>query len=338
MTLNSPVGGDAHLAGFNVAVPAAVVGDIYAAGFTVNVSAPVGGDVTAFANSVSLMSSASVGGNARLAGANVTLAAAVTGSALITAETLTLDAPVTGDLSFYGNKLNFAPGAKVTGLLSIHAPQPIAVPESVAAANQVRFEQLVSPDYVGEAGRPAGHVVNRFWPAVWSAAIGGLLLLAVGAAFIAWAPRTVEMLRTAAERRPFRQLGLGFIGFAAVLGLVPVTVMTLIGIFVLPFVLVFVAIACALAWLTGAYVIGWLAARAFVGVDTNAKHLLVLTASIIVAGLLGAAPVLGWLITLLVIVFGFGAMGLVLMVRWSAKDAARLSSPLPQPSAQPATV
>ena len=36
-------------------------------------------------------------------------------------------------------------------------------------------------------------------------------------------------------------------------------------------------------------------------------------------------PVAGWLLSLVLLVYGFGAMALVTMVRWSSKDAARLA-------------
>ena len=329
VTLSAPVSGDAHLAGYDVDVEADVSGDIYAAGFSVNVTSAVGGDLTAMGNTVTVRSATAVTGNVRLAGATVVLGTPVGGSALVTAQSLTLDVPVSGDFSFYGENLTFGPGARVDGVLEIRAPKEIAVPASVASADRVRFELLDSPDYVSEAGKTAGTVVGRFWPVFWTIAAWWLLLFLVGAGLIALLPRAVAALQVASEKRPFRNLGLGILTFAAVLGLVPVVAMTIIGILLLPFVLIFAVIACSLAYLAGAFLIGLRIGSAFVTVDTNLKRLGVLAVSLIAAALVGIIPFVGWLITLGIVIFGFGTASIVTMVRWSARDAARLGGVQP---------
>ena len=336
VTLGAPVSGDAHLAGFNVNSMGDVTGDVYAVGFAVNLTGGVGGDVTAAGNSVSLRSATPVTGNARLAGANVTMSTPVQGSALVSAQTLTLDAPVTGDLSFFGENLTFAPGARVDGTLSIQAPKEIAVPATVAPPERVKFQLLVAPDYVGEAGRTAENVVRGFWPAFWAAALWWLLLFVVGAALIALMPRTLPVLQTASETRPFRTLGLGLLAFASVLGLVPVAAFTIVGIVLLPFVFIFVVIACSLAYLAGVYFLGLRIANAMLRIDTNLKRVGVLAVSLVAAALLGMIPFVGWLISLGLLVFGFGVFARVIMVRWSARDVGRLQPTTP-PAAAAAT-
>jgi cytoskeletal protein CcmA (bactofilin family) len=329
VTLSAPVSGDAHLAGYDVDVNADVSGDIYAAGFSVNITGAVGGDLTAAGNTVIVRSTTAVTGNVRLAGATLVVGAPVGGSALVTGQSVTLDVPVSGDFRFYGETLTFGPGARVDGVLEIRAPKEIAVPASVASADRVRFELLDSPDYVSEAGKTAGNVVGRFWPVFWTIAAWWLLLFLVGAGLIALVPRAVSALQVASEKRPFRNLGLGMLAFAAILGLVPVVAMTIIGILLLPFVLIFAVIACSLAYLAGAFLIGLRIASAFVTVDTNLKRLGVLAIALIAAALVGMIPVVGWLVTLGVLIFGFGSAAIVTMVRWSARDADRLNQALP---------
>ncbi len=323
VTLAAPVTGDAHLVGYDVDIAADIAQDLYAAGFSVNVTAGVGGDATAIGNTITLRAAAPIAGNARLAGATVVLATPVSGAALISAQSLTLDAPIAGDLSFYGEKLTFGPNARVDGLLDIRAPAPIAVPATVAAADRVRFELLSSPDYVSEAGKTAGDVVGRFWPVFWTVAAWWLLLFLAGAALIALLPRTVATLRQTAQTRPWRSIGLGLLALAALLGLVPVTAMTIVGIVLLPFVVLFIVLGCSLAYLTGAFLIGLRIAGAFVSLDSNRNQLGILALSLVAAALLGMIPFLGWLITLAITVFGLGTASIPLMRRWSSPDTAR---------------
>jgi hypothetical protein len=286
--------------------------------------------VTAAGHDVTLKSTAPISGNVRLAGSSVLVGTSIGGSALVTAQSATLDAPITGDFSFYGENLTFGPGARVDGKLEIRAPKQIEVPASVASADRVLFELRAAPDYMSAAGETAGTVVSRFWPVFWTIAAWWLVLLVVGAALIALMPRTINGLQLASEKRPFRNLGLGILAFASVLGLVPVVAMTIIGILLLPFVLVFVVLACSLAYLAGTFFIGLRIASAFVTIDTNLKRLVVLAIALIAAAAIGVIPFLGWLATLGILLFGFGSTAVVVMVRWTSSDAARLgAAPLP---------
>lgn len=327
VSLSAPVTGDAHLAGFNVATGADVTGDVYAGGFSVSIGSVVGGDVTAFGNSVILRSAAPVGGNARVGGQTVTIDTPVTGSALVTAQTLTLNAPISGDFNFLGETLTFGPNATVAGKVTIQAPKEIPVPASVASADRVTFKEVAAPNYMNEAGRTAETVVKGFWPQFWAMVGWWAILLVIGAAFIALLPRGVAAMQTIAEKRPFRNIGLGILAFASVVGLVPVVAITVIGIVLLPVVLIFAFVACSLAYLAGVYFAGLQLGRAFVRVETNLHRLAVLTVSIVVAALIGMIPFVGWLASLAFIAFGFGVIAVVLMVRWSRKDAARLAAP-----------
>lgn len=325
VTLGAPVGGDAHLAGFDVNVTAPVTGNAYAIGFSVDVTAGVSGDLTAAANSIAVRATAPVGGNARLAGQSVTLAAPISGAALITAQNLNLDAPIMGDLRFYGESITFGAAAQVSGTVEIYAPNAIDVPTSVAAADRVTFTQFTSPDYVQEAGRTAAEtVVRRFWPAFWAAALGWLALFVIGVALIAFAPRWLERMRIISEKRPFRNFGVGVLALAALLGLVPLVAITIIGLLAMPILLLFVGIMCLLGYLLGTYFVGLRIASAFTQVTTNAIRAAVLAVSLLVAGLLAMIPIAGWLLSLLLVIFGLGVMSVVLMVRWSARDAERL--------------
>jgi len=327
VSIKAPVTGDAHLAGFNVATDAAISGDLYAGGQAVAVSASVGGDVTAFGNSIAIRAPADVGGNVRLAGATVSLSAPVRGSALVTAQTLTLDTEIVGDLNFFGENLIFGPAAKVSGKVIIQAPREIAVPATVATADRVSFTQLVAPDYAGQAGKTAEHVVQSVWPAVWGIGLWWLLLCVVGLLFITLGTRLVVALEVATERRPIRKFGLGILAFASVVGLVPVFGLTVVGLFLLPFVFIFVFAACVLAYVAGTYLVGTRIARALLAIDTNLKRLGVLVAAVVLAGLVGMVPVLGWLVTLLLLIFGFGAFGVLAIGAWRPSDEPRLAAP-----------
>lgn len=318
----APVGADAHAVGFDIDVENRIGGDIYAAGYTIDVRAPIGGDATLAGNAVSLQSDATVGGNARLAGAHVTISAPITGAALISAEVLNLNSTISGDVAFFGRSITFGPTAKITGKLTIHAPQPINVPVSVAEATQIAFERTDAPNYVAEAGKTAESVIGRVWPAVWISAIWTGLLVVIGTLFIAVAPRLITALEVESAHHPIRRFGLGVLAFAAVLGMVPLATATIFGILVVPFIIIFAVVGSVLAYLAGAYILGMRVAGAFVQVDTNLKRVAVLVSTLIVSVVLGLIPLLGWLVSLMLATFGFGAIASVTFERSLAQNPA----------------
>jgi hypothetical protein len=329
VSLKAPVEGDAHIAGYNVGSEGSVAGDLYAAGFAVNVTGTVGADVTAFGNSIGIRNGANVAGNARLAAQTVTLAAPIAGSVLVAAQSLSLDSAIAGDFEFIGETLTFGPNAKVGGKVILQAPKEIPVPAEVASSDRVTFTQLTNPDYVSETRRTAESVVRGFWPAFWAGLAFLVLLVLVGAALIALLPKLVAGMEDAGQRRPFRTIGLGILAFSSTLGLVIVAALTLIGLLVVPFVLIYIFVACALAFVVGAYLIGARIGSAFVKIDTNLKRLGLLAVALVAATLLGMIPVVGWLVTLLIVCFGFGAFTIVTIERWASHAPQTVAAPTP---------
>jgi hypothetical protein len=321
VTLSAPVDGSAHMAGYAINANSTVGGDLYAAGFTVSVTGTVAGDITAMGNNVVLNSSAPTSGNARLAGASVVVDSPIQGSLLASAASLTLNAPIAGDFSFYGESISFGPNARIDGKVAIQAPREISVPASVATADRVTFQQITTPDYAGEAGRTAENIFRGFWFAVWATVLWWLLLFVVGAAFIAAAPSLVSELSSLSARQPFRRLGLGTLSFAATIGLVLVAALTVIGIFLLPVVLIYVFVACSLAYLAGVYLVGARIWSAIAPLETNLQRIIALAISLVIGGLLVMVPFVGWLITLLFLAFGFGVIAARVIMSWSKLDA-----------------
>ncbi len=298
VSLSAPVAGNAHLAGFDVQSSGQIGGNLYAFGFTVAVGGTVKGDVTAMANSVSLHTTEPLAGNVRAVGATVTLDSEVDGAALITANSATVNAPIRGDLSFYGETLAFGPNATVAGEVLIHAPKPVVVPETVAPAGKVVFTLLTSPEYPTQMGQTAEVLAKGFWATLWAATLWWTLLFVVGVALIVFARRWIADLEALSAVRPGRRFGLGLLGFAAVVGLVPAAALTVVGLLVVPLALIAAFVLCSLAYVVGVHLIGNAVASRFVPHLSIGWKIAVLAGSFAVAGLLTLVPFLGWLVTL----------------------------------------
>jgi len=258
VVIAAPVAGSAHLAGRRVAVEAAVAGDLFAAGYSVDVSAPIGGDATVTGYEISV---GPVTGNLRAAGSEVAVGP-VGGYALITGSDITLNGTFTGDVVLVSDKITFAPGAIVAGALTIYAEDPasVVVPASVAPADRVNVEAL--QDYVAENWTDRIPVKVSAWQVITGFLSGVVISGLIAALVIAAAPVAVQNWRTLALAHPGRAIWSGFLVTSALAGSGFVLMLTIIGVFLLPVMLMITVVAIFAGYALGSYVLGvglWLA-------------------------------------------------------------------------------
>ena len=300
------VAGSAHLAGRRVAVEAAVAGDLFAAGYGVQVSAPVGGDATVSGYEVTV---GPVTGNLRAVGAEVS-AGPVGGYALITGADVTLTGAIAGDAVLVADQIDFGPEAKVAGTLTIYAEDPaqITVPATVAPAARVRIERQDSFDKGDWDQRmpvklPVWRIISGFLTGV---VISGL----IAALVIAVAPKAVQNWRELALAQPGRAIWSGFLVTSALAGSGFVLMLTIIGVFLLPVMLIITCVAIFAGYALGSYVLGvglWLAGGWPMPEGLVGKFGLACLGAF-VAGLAWAIPVAGWFFVLALTLMGIGTL------------------------------
>ncbi len=329
-SLNAAAGRDAFLSGFAVDVTQRVEKDVGAAGFDVDVRTPVGGDaylsgfsididgaitedLTAAGFNIQVRKSATIGGNARLAAGTVTVDGPIAGSLVATAGTLALNAPIGGDARFVVGTMTFGTDAKITGKLTYSAAKQIAIPTSVIDPARVTFQQLTTKEGVDKARDAVKETVPFVWwtigGAVFTFAITIAFLVALAAALLAFMPERMERLRLEAMRTPVKVTALGVLGLSVLIGLIPVSAMTLIGIPLIPFAILAAIVFWVLGYIIGAYALTTRMLEAFRDSSSSmGARLLALATGFIVLALLNFIPVLGWLINIAVVFLGLGSI------------------------------
>ena len=302
----APVAGSAHLAGRRVSVEAAVAGDLFAAGYGVEVNEPIGGDATVTGYEVTL---GPVTGNLRAAGSEVS-AGPVGGYALITGSEVTLNGVIAGDAVLVADRIVFAPGASVAGALTIYAEDParITVPESVAPAARVKIETRSSYDEGTWQHRMPVKV--PFWRIVSGFLTGVLISGLIAALVIAVAPKAVQSWRELALAQPGHAIWSGFLVTSAMAGSGFVLMLTIIGVFMLPVMLMITVVAIFAGYALGSYVLGvglWLAVGRPMPDGLLGKFGLACLGAFI-AGLAWLIPVAGWFFVLALTLLGIGTL------------------------------
>jgi cytoskeletal protein CcmA (bactofilin family) len=302
--LRGRIGGNAHLAGRDLRLDAQLRDDVYAAGYDIRLAGPIAHDVTAAGYSVAVGApEVTIGGNLRVAGQTVRVAGRVTGHAMIAADVIELDGVIAGDADLAARTIRFGDGARIGGTLRYTAPEQLEVPPAVATPERVVARVAT------DLARPGTDVAR----ASRATGLGWFLgLLVIGALLLALFRRRVGPVTARMRGHPKRAVGWGFVTLSVLIGANFVLAASVVGLIVVPLVLLAFPLALLVGYLLGVFALGerlWLAAGRL-PVSGWLPRVGLLAAALALFYLVGLVPYLGWLLGLLVTLFGLG--GLVL--------------------------
>jgi len=300
VAVEHPVGRDAALAGGDVAIRADIGEDLRAVGGQVVLASRVGGDAHIAAGHVAIERSASVGGSAWLAGGDVDVQGDLPAGTTIRAGHVTIGGHVAGPLHIQADTIELQPGARIDGSLTYASTQPLQRDPAAQVRGDV-VRQAMPTD-----GSPRRQRTS-------SPFAGVIFLLGLVAFAMVWSllfPRWAESAQAQLSKAPGISLALG----AAVFLLAPAAILLLL-ITIVGAPLAFALLAAyGLVLLAGYMVVAGtlgerlLRATGKEAAATRGKRLVALGASVVLLGLLSALPFLGWIITLLVLMAGTGAL------------------------------
>jgi len=305
------VAGDAHVAGFSVNLAGNVEEDLYIAGSNISISGSIGEDVTIAGFTVQLQEGASIAGNTRIAAATLVSDAPVEGYLVATGGTVTLNNTVTGDVSVTAKNIVFGENARINGTLRYSASKPIDIPASVIDPARVQYLPYSADRHFDDVRDTLDDTIKGFWPSFFSAITGAIITLVfltlIAALLLAMAPVTVERLRQRAIGHGWRAMFFGFLGLSALIGLIPVSLMTIVGIPLALVVLLALVVIWALGYLMGVYTIFSKVFTAYrEPVESTGTKVLVVAIGLVAFALLNYIPIIGWLINLGVVLLGIG--------------------------------
>ncbi|MGH1368521.1 MAG: hypothetical protein ACRBCL_07865 [Maritimibacter sp.] len=310
VTLRSDIDGSAHMAGRSVTVMGRVGENLYGAGMTVDVSGAVSGDATLLGDTV--MVSEPVSGNLRATAGTISIDAPVAGSAILAGETVTLNEAIVGDVALASQDVTWGDKAVIEGTLHIYSDSPDDIEVPTRVIDEARIERHSAQAF----DEVHGTMEEAKKPSAWAKLkgfIGGILVTGLLATLIAVvAPKQVASLRARSLEKPGFGVWMGAIGFATLIGLNVVLMMTGIGIVAL-FVTIPVTIAVGfLGYLLGVYMVGvW-------ALGTAGRAMPETTSDRAVAGFAGAAiltiiamiPLVGWWIAMAAMFLGLGGVAI----------------------------
>lgn len=304
VSVSDSVAGDLMAAGGAVSVSGAVAGDLLAAGGSVSSSGPVEGSVRAAGGQLTL--SGPVGRNVTAAGGSIRLAGAVGGNAYLSGGEIVIEGQVDGHLRGSAGLVRIL--GRVDGSVDITAERVVVGPEARIGGGLTH--RSPEPAEVASGARIDGAVTHRPVEGDDALAAWFLRLLKVGAflltgvVLVALFPGAFGRLRDTLVGRPWPSLGLGL----AALILVPVALvlagLTVLGI---PLMLIGGGLFAAAMYVARAVVAVWLGERMLGDRPGRGARVVAFLAGGALLLLAGLLPWVGWAVTLVATLAGFGA-------------------------------
>lgn len=303
------IGADALLAGGAISVESAVGEDLYAAGGEVRVASAVGDKARLAGGHVIIAPDADIAGGVTAAGGRVTVDGHVRRYALISAGRVEINGRIDGDLRVAARELSLGPAAVVQGRLDYRGAKPLQM------APGAQVQGGIDEAAPAARGGPS--------PAALAAGlVGGAVSAAV---LVALAPGAWRRVSQALRARPVVAPLLG-LALLVVLPLAIVLLMiSVVGIGLGLLALLALIALILLGTLASAIAVGDLLVERRGPAGTWLRMLAAMVWVLVLFGL-GYLPYVGWLVWLLLLLFGTGAIVLAI-ARAGRPFAARAAVP-----------
>jgi len=304
--LNQAVSGSVHTIAADVNINANVGNSVYAVGDRVSINAEVAQDVLIFGQTLTIGSN--IGGDLRGAGDSIKINGLVAGDIQFASQRISLNSLVQGSAAFATENISFGPTAHIKGDLVLYSEHSTRfnIPASVISPDRIIYRssnQMLDNEFI----EPAGDNLD-----ILSMGIFYELLLAiiVTSMIVMMAKNASRNAYGRAWNGVWSSIGYGFIGLALLSGSIIVSAITFIGIPLSILLIVATIIVTILGYWMGSYFIGariWLAVR---GELPSSTLMVLLTATLgtLSAELITSIPYIGWWLTIVITVFGVGAL------------------------------
>jgi cytoskeletal protein CcmA (bactofilin family) len=291
-------------------VDGSILGDLYSFSQTLSLDGDIGGDLYCWGGEIDIAEGAELHGNMLFGAGLVSIDGKVAGKIRGGAGEVYINGDLLQGAEIEVGSLRLGPNAHVVGDLIYSAAEEAEVDPGAVIEGDLVFREdvvVIGGDYEDESEEEAGGF--GFWDFLqWIAAYAGAFIL--GAVLLALLGKRARKPSAAMARRPGVTLGVGFLVFVVT----PISAMIAI-LLILPMPLGLLSLLLYIAGLLLAGLVvslwlgGWLLGR--MGREGEPGYG-ALALGLLVIGLLGMIPYLGFLVKLIMLVAGLGGIFLVL--------------------------
>lgn len=315
VTISGTINGDAYIAGGTVNIEGEINGDLIAAGGIVNlrgnvrndarvaggeiiVSSQIDGNLTALGGSINVTDAANIGGSLVSGTGNLAVFAPIGKGATIGAGNATLGDTIGGDITAGVGQLTLTPNAKVSGDLTYWSDQDVQIQSGAQISGKTTHNIPAKPSK------------DQPKKAFASAAIGFKIVsfisaLIIGFLLIKFLPNFVEQTKKVIDQKLLISIGVGFLALV----LTPIVfIILLLLVVTIPLALILLVGFLITLYLAKIFVATWAGHRISKIFGWKIGNFLSFFLGLVVIYIISLIPFIGWLIWLLVVLTGAGAI------------------------------
>lgn len=309
VTVSGPVSGSVLAGGGSVRVSGGVGRNLRAGAGTLAVAGRVGTDALLAGGNVQVEGNAEIGRDLLATGGSVQLSGAVGRNAFLSGGNVVIGGRVEGDVTVDADRLTVLASARIQGRLKYTSNRPAEIQEGAQISGGVeRLSQRLRPR----------RMVRPFpFGFVWRL-VEGLWLLALGLVVLAIAPRAVARVAERIRSRFGYSLLTGFVLLVVVPVAAIIVALTFVGIPLgAVLMLLYGATLISAQIFPAAWLGAWVLRRVGRGGAAAPSPYLAQVVGTLVLVLLIAVPFVGWLVRLVALLLGFGALWAVI---WATRE------------------
>ncbi|MGE5444987.1 MAG: hypothetical protein ACM3SR_10370 [Ignavibacteriales bacterium] len=315
VTLSGTVNGDVYLAGGSVIVEGIVNGDLLVAGGVVTIrgkithdarigggqviiSGEIDGNLTAGGGSVNITDSAKIGGSLVAGAGSLLVFAPVGKGATIGAGRVTLGNKIGGDITAGVGQITLTPNANIIGNLVYWSKSNAQIEPGAQVLGKITHN-------LPAEFKPTKKII--ILPLL--ILIGNLVSsLVIGLLMLKFLPVYTQRTANVITENPWASLGIGFLTTVLFPVIFIILLVTLVGI---PIALILLFTFLIIAYITKVFVSLLIGQKIFKFIGRQTKSGWALVVGLIVYGIITIIPVIGWIVSMLVFLFGLGGVILV---------------------------
>ena len=312
--ISGTVNGDVYAAGGQILIDGTINGDLLAAGGKISISGNISQDVrivggqitiggeigrslTVSCGNVELTDSAIVHGSVVAGGESILLASPIGREVMIAAGNLTVSNKVDGNLEAFVGSIRLTSKAVINGDLIYWSDRPASIDRNAKITGSVtqKTPPMPSPE-------KAFGIFARI--CLLATLISFISTLIIGLLLIYFYPKYNRGVVSTLRKNPLTSLGIGFLTLVVAPIFLIIIFSTVVGI---PLALILLASYLITIYLARIYVIFWAGVTIFERLGKRVHEGWALVVGLIIYFILTIIPVIGGIITFVVVLFGLGA-------------------------------
>jgi len=304
ITINGRVNGGVSFGGQTATINGEITNSLRFGGQSIIVNGIIGRDLVVGSSQLSVSSTGQIDGDLVFGAATVRVDGSIGDSILGGAGEVTLANNVGGDIILSVDRLTITSGADIQGNIKYTSPNKASIQSGSKIGGDISH---LIPERPEKAEMAKGIMAGIVGAAVWKILFYAMIFI-IGLIIILIAKKRITLMQSAIQKRPWQTLGWGTLILIATPIAAVIVMITVIGLPLGIISLILWGVALYLSQIPVALLLGRLITRQNRGLDSIGIMIGALALGLLVLFVLRLIPIIGWIVGLLVIVFGLGTL------------------------------